>query len=145
MEKILSSMLLLALLLFAVVMPAQAVDNWHTANQATLQWNAVTTNINGDTVTDAVEYVVYMANAVTDPNKTNAVEVWRGTETQALLTLNTEGQYFVGVKAVRKLADGEAVAQSEVAWSDNPLCVEGEVTFGLRYYLPLMAPGGLRP
>ena len=122
-------------------------QTWHTTNQATVEWDAITTLSNGDPLpaTDTVEYVVYLANAITDPGKTNPSEIARTTDTSQLITLNVEGQYFVGVKAIRKIADGTEVGESEVAWSDLPqYCQNGE-TFGLRYFLPPAAPANMRP
>ncbi len=144
MKKRLTVILAIFLVLFAGIALAQT---WHTANQATVAWDAVTTIDNGDPLppTDTIEYVVYLANAVTDPNKTNPVEVARTTNTQQLITLNVEGQYFVGCKAIRKIADGTEVGESVVAWSDDPQYVQNGETFGLRYFMPPSAPNQLRP
>lgn len=122
-------------------------QTWHTTNQATVEWDAVTTIDNGDPLPagDTIEYVVYLANAITDPNKTNPAEVATITGTSQLITLTAEGSYFVGVKAVRKIADGTNVGESAVAWSDDPQYVQGGVTFGLRYFLPPAAIGNMRP
>ncbi len=122
-------------------------QTWHTANQATVEWDAVTVLDNGDPLptTDTVEYVVYLANAITDPDKNNPTEIATIPDTSHLITLNVEGSYFVGVKAVRKISDGTVVGESEVAWSDLPqYCLNGE-TFGLRYFRPPAAPVNMRP
>lgn len=129
---------LLAILLIAGVAFAQT---WHTANQATVEWDAVTVPA-GSTV----EYVVYLANAVTDPNKTNPSEVATLTSTSQLITLNVEGSYFVGVKSRRLLdSDSSNVGESDISWSDDPTRVQNGETFGLRYFIPPDAPGNLRP
>lgn len=122
-------------------------QTWHTANQATVAWDAVTTIDNGDPLppTDTIEYVVYLSNAITDPNKDNPVEIARTTNTEQLITLNVEGSYFVGCKAIRKIADGTEVGESVVAWSDDPQYVLNGQTFGLRYFMPPSAPNNLRP
>jgi len=132
------------LLIFTGIAFAQT---WHTVNQATVEWDAVTALDNGDPLPagDTIEYVVYLANAITDPNKDNPSEIETITATQSTITLNVEGSYFVGVKAVRKIADGTNVGESEVAWSDDPQFVQGGETFGLRYFLPPAAPGNMRP
>jgi hypothetical protein len=132
------------LLIFTGIAFAQT---WHTVNQATVAWDAVTALDNGDPLPagDTIEYVVYLANAITDPNKDNPSEIETITATQSTITLNVEGSYFVGVKAVRKIADGTNVGESEVAWSDDPQFVQGGATFGLRYFLPPAAPGNMRP
>lgn len=136
-----------AVLLVLFLAGVALAQTWYTANQATVAWDAVTTIDNGDPLppTDTIEYVVYLANAVTDPNKTNPVEVARTTNTQQVITLNVEGQYFVGCKAIRKIADGTEVGESVIAWSDDPQYVQNGETFGLRYYLPPSAPNQLRP
>lgn len=140
--------LIVLFLIFSLVIGGIALaQTWHTANQATVEWDAVTTIDNGDPLppTDTIEYVVYLANAITDPNKDNPAEIARTTNTNQLITLNVEGQYFVGVKAIRKIADGTEVGESVVAWSDDPQYVQNGETFGLRYFLPPSAPGNLRP
>jgi len=134
--------------LFLVLLAGVALaQTWHTANQATVAWDAVTTIDNGDPLPagDTIEYVVYLSNAITDPNKDNPVEVARTTDTSQLITLNVEGSYFVGCKAIRKIADGTEVGESVVAWSDDPQYVLNGETFGLRYFLAPSAPGNLRP
>jgi len=120
-------------------------QNWHTANSVQIAWNEVTTNESGDQIDPAeVSYVVYMSNATTDPEKANPVEVDQSTNTVSTITLNTEGKYFVGVKAIRTVG-GEVVAESAIAWSDNPLYVGAANEFGVQYFLPPAAPTGLRP
>lgn len=137
----------MAVLILLVIVGVAFAQTWHTANQATVEWDAVTVLGNGDPLPagDTVEYVVYLANAITDPNKDNPSEVATIPDTSHLITLNVEGSYFVGVKAVRKIADGTVVGESEVAWSDDPqYCQNGE-TFGLRYFQPPAAPVNMRP
>lgn len=125
---------------------AQAL-NWHTANQTTVAWDAVTLNSDGDPIptTDAVSYVGYLVNAATDPEKTNPVEVYSGTETQTTLTLTEEGSYYFGVKAVRNLADGTVAGESVIAWADDPAFTGAGNEFGIRFYLGPAPPTGLRP
>lgn len=140
--------LIVILALFIMLIGSIALaQTWHTANQATVAWDAVTTVDNGDPLpaTDTIEYVVYLSNAVTDPDKNNPVEVARTTNTEQLITLNVEGSYFVGCKAIRKIADGTNVGESVVAWSDDPQYVLNGQTFGLRYFMPPAAPSNLRP
>lgn len=134
------------LLVFAATTNLYAMT-WYTANQSSVAWDAVTTLSDGSTVpaTDIVEYVIYLSNIVTDPDKTNPTEAWCGTDLTATITLNTEGQFLVGIKAVRKLADGTAVSESSRVWSDDPVVVKDGETFGIRYFLSPMAPGGLFP
>lgn len=138
--------LIIPFLVVFLVAGVALAQTWHTANQATVAWDAVLLD-NGDPIppTDTIEYVVYLSNAITDPDKNNPVEVATTTNTEQLITLNVEGSYFVGVKAVRKIADGTNVGESVVAWSDDPQYVQNGETFGLRYFLPPAAPNQLRP
>ena len=134
--------IVLAILFFFVGM-AYAAVTWHTTNQFTVQWDAVSTTADGGAITGTVEYEVFIANAVTDPNKANPVSVWRGPETQATLTLNTEGQYMIGVKAIG-VVDGSDVSESTMAWSDDPAATNN-ATFGVKHFFAPASPGGLRP
>ena len=128
--------LILSLLL--VVPNTLLGQDWVTANQSTIAWDAVTTLSNGDPVPEnnTIGYAVYLANSITDPNKTNPAELGSILELSYLVTLNNEGSYFVGVKAIRKLSDGTIVGESNIAWSDNPEYTSGGNSFGIRYFLP---------
>ena len=122
MKKIM--MLVAMSFLFAVAVGAQ---QWHTANQATVAWEAV--------VGDGIVYDVLLANSQTDPDKTNPVVIGTDvSETSFTVTLGVEGRYFAGVQAKRYVDDETLV--SEISWSDDPLvCLDGN-TFGLRYFIP---------
>jgi hypothetical protein len=113
---------------------------WHTANQTTIAWDAVAVD------SGSVEYEVFIANASTDPNKANPVSVWRGPETQTVITLSTEGQYYAGVKTWR-IVDASTELDSVIGWSDDPN-IAGDIDgdgvgdpFGIRFYVP---PGVIR-
>jgi hypothetical protein len=139
--------LLATLFVFFLAVPAFAqVSNWHIANQATVGWDAVTQLDNGDPLPagDVVQYVVLLANALTDPNKTNPAEVGTVTALEYTVTLNVEGRYLVGIRAER-IVEGTKVSESIVAWSDDPAYVANGETFGLSYFRPLKAVGGLGP
>lgn len=127
------------LLIIAVFMTMGArvhAFTWYTADQYTIAWDAVTLKTDDTTIpdTDTIEYVVSMSNKITDPDKTNPVDLWRGPEIQTIITLNVEGHYFFGVKAIRKIADGTDVSESVNAWSDDPAAT-GDNPFGVRFYL----------
>jgi len=124
---------------------AFAID-WTTANQATVAWDAITYQLDpGERVT----YVVYLANAKTDPNKANPVEVAQTQATQQTVTLGTKGSYFVGVKSVIEIDDGagnwSAASESAIGWSDDPQYAQGGAIFGLRFYPAPNVPTELRP
>jgi hypothetical protein len=120
---------------------------WKTTNQATVQWDAVATLENGDPLPagNTVAYRVYLANAVTDPNKDNPTNLTPTPISQLTmtLTLNVEGKYFVGVQAVRYDESGTEIGVSTINWSD----VNGAATpnpFGLVHYLLPATPMNLR-
>ena len=124
---------LFMMLLFGSVVWAQT---WHTANQTSVSWSAVTHSTTGDPLTDDITYKLYLANAVTDPDKSTPSLIVEGVvDTRYTITLGVEGRFFVGIKAVRSI-DGEVVAEGEMSWSDDPLVVANGQTFGIRYFLP---------
>jgi len=125
---------------------ALAVD-WKVTNQATIAWDAATTLIDGTPVpaNNSVKYRVYMANAVTDPNKGNPVLLTQEpiSVLEYIITLNIEGKYYVGVSAVRYDDVGFELNESVVNWSD----VNGEATpnpFGFVHYIKMGSPKNLR-
>jgi hypothetical protein len=120
-------------------------QTFFTANQSSIEWDAVTTNASGDPIDPAqISYKIYLANANTDPEKANPVEVGTATAPSATITLNTEGKYFVGVSTVRTVG-GEVVGESEIAWSDDAASVPAGGEFGVQFYEPPSKPGGIRP
>lgn len=143
MKKLFLTIFMILGLIFAPVV--WAAITWHTANQFTVAWGPVTTNVGGGAVpANEIEYEVFLANAVTDPGKTSAVSVWRGATVQATVTLNTEGAYLVGVKAIR-VVDGIDQAESIRIWSDDPTYCYNGVTFGVRHYVALSNPTDFQP
>ena len=136
MKKIVLAVVLSVLLIVNVAIAA----TWHTANQQTVAWDAVTTKTDGSPLDPAeISYRVYISNAVTDLTHINPVILGTTPSTQYLITFEVEGNYFVGVSTVRTV-DGEEVSESEIAWSSNPI-----YDFGIRYYLAGEKPSGLRP
>ena len=118
-----------------------AVD-WHTANQVTVAWDAVTVREDGSALPagESIEYSVYVSD-MASKDSTNAA--WRGSELQTTLTLQSEGEFLVGLQAHR-IRDGTEVSRSVVVWSDDPVSTN-DVPFGLRYFLAPAAAAGLRP
>ena len=117
-------------------------QTWHTANQATVAWDAVTTLSNGDPVPagDIVKYKVWLKNAMTGGEP---VELGEVAELEYTVTLNTEGKYFVGVSALRYTSENILIGESIICWSDTVACT-AEGPFGIQYFLPLMGPINLR-
>ena len=131
--------LILVLAILAVLMAGTAFAlDFYNSNQVTLEWNAVTTDADGDPIT-GVTYRLYLANADTDPNKTNAVIAADGiTALQETITLGTKGRFFVGVSSL--LGDLESV----INWADELENQEGSELFGLRFAVPPHAPKHIR-
>ena len=119
---------------------------WHTANQFTITWDAVTKMQGGIALpeTDIIEYRVHLSNIITDPDKVNPVEIGITGDTSYVITLMNE-ECLVGLQTIRKLADGEVIGESIIGWTDDPAIVLDGVTFGIRHFLPPMVPVGLRP
>lgn len=127
--------LFLALYLVSAMVLTVNAQTWHTTNQATVAWDAVTVP------SGTVEYVLYLNNAITDPDKTNPAEIARVSATEYTFTLNTEGRYFIGAKSVR-VVDGVDVSESEIVYTDNPeVCLDGN-DFGVQYFELPAAPSG---
>jgi opacity protein-like surface antigen len=134
------SILFFAIIALLIAAPAMAVD-WVTANQTTVAWDAVTKSADGTVTFGAGEitYSVYLANAITDPNKANPAKVRTIPETQTTLTLNSEGKYYVGVSAVRTVS-GSLIGESAISWSDAVT-----PAFGIQFFVIPGPPSGLRP
>jgi hypothetical protein len=135
---------LLLILIAALVLPGAALaeTTWHTANQSTLAWDPVGTKSDGTTLPegDVIRYDVYLANALTDPGKTNPAKVATDIDlTEHTITLNVEGRFYAGVTA-KRYVNGELVGESVIAWSDDPAMVANGQPFGLVYFLPPAAP-----
>jgi len=122
-------------------------QEWHTGNETTIGWDAVTTLQNGDPIPagSTVTYDVHLANAITDPDKENPVKITTVPipTLEYTITLGTEGKFFVGLSANR-VVDGDIVGVSEIKWSDDPSACEGGNTFGLMYFVPPAGPCGMR-
>ncbi|MGB2828564.1 MAG: hypothetical protein WBC50_10290 [Dehalococcoidales bacterium] len=117
-------------------------QTWYTANQVTVQWDAVTELSNGDPVPagDIIRYKVWLKNAVTGGEPVELAEI---AELEYTITLNTEGKYFAGVSALRYTSENILLNESTISWSDVAECT-AEGPFGIQYFLPLKLPGGLR-
>lgn len=140
----LSVIFLVLFLAFSV--PAFSQE-WHTANQITVHWNAVTELEGGIVIpeTNLIEYRVYLANAITDPDKTNPAEIGIAGDTSYVITLVNEGSYFIGLETIRRLADGTLIGESGIGWTDDPAIALDGHTFGIRHFLPPLVATGVRP
>ena len=119
--------LILIVLSFSLVFSGIAIaeTNWHTANQTTV---GIVHDLAGIPA-DQIKYNVYLANSETDPNKENPSKIGVADTNEYLITLNTEGRFFVGVSAFR-IIDGKEIA-SDIYW---------ETDFGLQYFVVPLKP-----
>ena len=118
---------LIVLLLVLIMAPAASAEVvFHNANQATVAWDAVASDIDGDPIS-GVTYRIYLASE-TDPMKSDPfVAVDNITALSATITLNTKGKFFVGIQAVCE----DLV--SEINWGDELEHQADVELFGLRY------------
>lgn len=132
-------MLLTAVLILGLATGAQAIT-WHTANQATVGWDAPTTYENGNAIPTgtALEYEVFTATLA---DKSDKELVQRVSTVSAVLSFINEGNHLAGVRAVRTVSGTDL--PSGIAWSDNPdVCKDAE-TFGISFYLIPDLPNNL--
>ena len=141
--KALLILLLPAFLLAAPAAAKAAVGDWIPANQVTVEWDAVTTDTNGNPLPAAeIRYTSVYVNSL-DTAKANPVTVGTTTETTQVFTFQGEGQFILGVRAER-VKDGILVATGAYAWSDNAANVKDGKTFGVSRYAAPATAGGIR-
>ena len=120
-----------------------ADTTWHTANQKLVGWDAsLGSEVTPQIPQAQISYRVFLANALTDPNKANPAKIGETAETQFLITLNTPGKFVVGVSAINTV-DGEVVGESPIAWSDVAADVLNGEVWGLQYFPAPKKVGGL--
>lgn len=131
------ALVFVVLMLICSVVSVQA-QTWHTANQATLGWDAVAPIATGD----VIKYQVY-----TKFGTTTAVPQKVGAEVTALqqtISFTVEGRYYPCVQTVR-YPTGETVGLvSTFACSDVAADVQGGTPFGIKYFVIPGAPRNLR-
>ncbi len=138
---------LMIMTIFFFTASIAVADEWHSANQVTVRWDAVTTLLNGDPVPegDLVTYNLYIRSVQTGAE----AEVITGVSVlEHTITFAEEGDYHIGIRAVRTIpAAGELPArvagQSDIGWSSDPLIARDGNTFGVSYYFQLSNVGGL--
>ncbi|MBA7494470.1 hypothetical protein ES702_05046 [subsurface metagenome] len=108
--------------------------DWITANQVTLTWRAVTTMEDGSAIPegDVVTYEVFLVPKTGDKIADRILKV-ETIETEATLTFDLEGLFFLGVRAVRSKA-GTRLISSKVSWTDNPGAVMDGLTQGVIFF-----------
>ena len=130
--------LLLAIVLVLMLPVLATAQTWHTANQATIAWNAVAPIATGDTI----KYQLYTRTDTTSAGTAVGTEV---TGTQSLVTFNTEGRYYIGVEVIR-YPQGETVGikSATKGWSNIAADCAAAGPFGIVFYVAPPAPAGLR-
>ena len=120
---------LIALVLIFGLATGLFAQQWTTANQITVSWDPVTTNVDGQPITGTVSYKTYFKPEL------GTIETFHGTvtATQATITFQAEGRFFLGVRSVRNI-DGVEIDSSRIAWSNNAADCSSGVTFGVQYY-----------
>lgn len=131
---------IVALTLVMALVISVAYADFMMANSMTIGWEAVTVLENGNAVPadDVISYNVYIVEATEDGVKLNPVLMGNTEDTTFLITLTEEGQYWVGLTTLRNGAETE-----EVAWSDNPVCVQNGSIFGIMFFYPAELPAGM--
>ena len=138
-------------LIMLLASPALAQTNIRWINvedgPPTLAWDPVTLNADGVPLpaTEVVKYECFLANAITDPGKTNPAMITAApiVATEFAVDLGgVEGKYFAGVRAIRTLND-DRLRDGDMSWSDNPEVVADGVPFGLKLYAKPALPGQL--
>ena len=122
-------MAIAVILLFSTM--AIAID-WYTANQITVEWDAVAKIAPADTIT----YKVFYKKVGGTP-----VFVEETATLQSTITMTEEGKYYFGV-STKRMVEGEEL-ESGINWSDT----NGDSTpnpFGARYYTVPGSPPNLR-
>ena len=124
---------------FILTSPA-AADEWRQANQTTVAWDH-DRNV-GDTPGAGVAFNNYIIHESLAADEANKMLVGTTTDLSFTHTFTGEGKFRHGISAV-KVVDGEQVAESQIAWSNNPAdCLDG-ATFGTMYYIPPAVPANL--
>lgn len=132
------SFILIIAILFSFFAGTAFADEWHSTNQATIKWNAVTALANGNPVPegDSVTYQLFTKSVQTGIEASAGPPV---STVEYTITFVEEGDYHIGVRTIRTVpAAGELperIFSSAIGWSSDPLIVKDDNTFGVSYYL----------
>ena len=138
-------MVLMLVLLFALSIfspPGAEAQTYYNTNQGTFGWDAPTKLMDGSNIPpgSTIKYQCWRRLVPATVGEKVGAEL---TPTQYTVSFTSEGSYFVGVEALRYVGV-DLVSRSAIAWSDVAANCQGGVTFGFRYWLALMQPGGQR-
>lgn len=128
MKKMLLMICILTCCLCAVA-AAEPPASWHPANQVTVAWDPVGSEVG------EISYKLYLqaVNLAGDTLVGDPLPVGNTAETTFVITLPEQGSYLVGVQSVLNV-DGQQTAESPIGWSNDP-AIATQGTFGTRYYL----------
>ena len=102
---------LLILIILAVAVPASA-QTWYTANQLTVEWDAVPKI----QPTDTIKYQIYYRTDLVSLGTKLGGEV---EQAQATVTLPSEGKFWLGAETVRYVAgEPDPIRSESKAWSN---------------------------
>jgi hypothetical protein len=109
-------------------------QEWHSTNQISVTWDAVTQHTDGTPITGEITYDLFIGPV----DQSSQQEIATGVAaTQHTITFNQEGRWLVGLRTVKTL-DGE-IMRSVVGWS-----IDVEVApdpFGVLF---LKSPAGVK-
>jgi hypothetical protein len=133
---------------FTLALAAAAVAvEWHPANQSTLGWGMeyVVTRPDGSTFEVPKEEIFYhlYRTLSSDTAKENPEFLGETQDMTFLVRFAEEGEYMLGVQAVRRVPNITGELKSKIAWSDDPEATHGN-TFGVVFVIPPAAPTGVR-
>lgn len=134
--------------LVCLLLAGTAFAEWHSANQITLRWDAVITIDNGEPLPEGntALYNVHIKEVKTDATEKVGTDI---AELTYVITFNEEGDYYLGVSAIRIIpAVGDIperrFEESSISWSSEPVNTANNEAFGVSYYIPIGNVGGLR-
>ena len=119
-------------------------QTWYSANQKTVAWDAVTALADGSPIPadSSVQYRVFIAPS-TATGEDQKIEMGIATGTNYLITLTTQGRYWVGIRS-ELVSNSVVVAQSAISWSDDSSKVPNGQTWGLSSFTAPAGTKGLR-
>lgn len=130
-----------------IMLTIPSYAEWHSANQITLSWDAVTMLTDGQPIPEenTILYKAYIKEARTGAMEEVGPEI---AELTCLITFTEEGDYYLGVSAIRIIpASGgipEIRFESTISWTDEPANTAKNEVLGASYYIPTSNAGGLR-
>ena len=117
--------------------------NWITANSVTLSWTPVTKLVDGAVIPvgDVISYELFIVPETGDKlnDRIFKIEVQAA---EATITFDQEGFFYLGVRAVRS-KDLKRLSVSEIAWTDNPEIMVGNLAQGVIFYRQTIIPSGV--